>query len=120
MHVLEAFEHLVNDVLLVDVLQDVGSDHSMQVCIHEIKHKVNISVVFCSNYILQPDDVFVAGQLLEENDLSESPLRIGSILKGVEVFLKGNDVLGLLVDCFPHYTICSLAYKKVNLSNKKL
>ncbi len=37
-HVLQTFEHLVDNVLLVDVLQYVGADHSMKICVHEVKH----------------------------------------------------------------------------------
>lgn len=52
MHVLEALETLVNDILLVDVLEDVGPDDCVEVGVHKIEYKVNVSIVFCSDHIL--------------------------------------------------------------------
>jgi len=34
MHVLEGFQELIDDELLVDLFQNVGSDHSMKVCFY--------------------------------------------------------------------------------------
>lgn len=51
-HVLEALEALINDILLVYVLEDVGSDDCVQVRVHEVEHEVNVPIVFCPNYIL--------------------------------------------------------------------
>ena len=36
-HILETLQHLVDDVLLVDVLKDVGPDNSMHICVHEVE-----------------------------------------------------------------------------------
>jgi hypothetical protein len=49
MHVLQTFEDLVDDVLLMDIFENVGSDNSVQVSLHKVKNQVNISVVL-SNY----------------------------------------------------------------------
>lgn len=110
-HVLQALQHLVDDILLVDVFENVGSDDGVQIGIHEVEHQVNVSVIFRPNDILQTDDVLVTRQLLEENDLSESSLCIGGILKGVKVLLEGYDLFGALVDRFPDNTISSLTCK---------
>ena len=37
-HEFQTLQVLVDDVLLVDVFQNVGSDNSMQVSIHEVKN----------------------------------------------------------------------------------
>ena len=87
MHVFQAFEALVNDVLLVNVLQDDGPNDRMKVCVHKVENQVNISVVFSSNDILKSDDVFMPIQLLQKHHFSESPLRISSILEGIKVLL---------------------------------
>ena len=63
-HVLQALENLVNYVLFMDVFKYVSPDNCMQISIHEVKHKVDISVIFSPNHILQPDNVLVASQLL--------------------------------------------------------
>ncbi len=60
MHVFQAFEHLVNDILLVDVFQYICSDNCVKISIHEIKHKVNIPIVFSSDYILEANDIFMS------------------------------------------------------------
>ena len=45
MHVLESLEELVHDILLVDLFQNVGTDNSVEVGIHELEHKVDVAVV---------------------------------------------------------------------------
>ena len=37
-HVFQTLEHLVNDILLVDVFQNIGPDNSMQIGIHEVEY----------------------------------------------------------------------------------
>ena len=39
-------EELPHDVLLVDILQDVCPDDSVQICLHEIEDKVDVTVIF--------------------------------------------------------------------------
>ena len=108
MHVLQALEHLVDDILFVDVFQDVCADNRMQVSIHEVKKQVNVSVILCSNHVLEPNDVFMACQLLQEDDLAESTLGICCILEGIKVLFKRNNLLGPLVDSLPDNAISSL------------
>ena len=110
MHVLEALENLIDNVLLVDFFEDVCTDDRVQVSIHEIEDKVNIPIVFRSNHILQPNDVLVADELLEEYDLTEGSLGVSCILEGVEVLFEGYDLLGAFIDGFPHNTVRSLPY----------
>jgi len=109
-HVLEALEHLVHDILLVNVFQDVGADNCVQVSIHEVEHQVDVPIILCADHILQPDDVFVAGQLLQENDFSERALGVRRILEGIEVLLQGNDLFRALVDGLPDNSVCSFTY----------
>ena len=71
----------------MDVLKDIGADHSMQISVHKIEHQVDISIVLRTNHILQPDYVLVAWKLLQEDDLTESTLGISCILECIEVFL---------------------------------
>lgn len=110
MHELQAFQHLVDDILFVNVLEDICPDHRMQISIHEIKDQVDISVILCPDHVLKADYVFMAGKLLQENYLSECALRISCILKGVKVLLQSDNVLGFLVYGLPNDTISSLAY----------
>lgn len=51
-HVLQALETLVNNVLLVNVLQNVGSDNSMKVGIHEVEDQVDVAIILSTNYVL--------------------------------------------------------------------
>jgi len=107
-HVFQTLEHLVDYVLFVDVFEDVGADHSMQVRVHKVKHQVDVTVVFSSHHVLQTNDVFMPRQLLQEDNLAEGALRISRILKGVEVLFEGNDLLGALVNCFPDNAVSTL------------
>ena len=53
-HVLERPEELVHDVLLVHVLQDVGTDHGVQVGLHVLKDQVQVAVVLGLEHVQQP------------------------------------------------------------------
>ena len=108
-HKLQALQVLVDDVLLVDVLKDVGSDDGMQVCVHEVEDEVDVAIIFSSNHILQSDDVLVASQLLQKDNLAKSPLRIRCILESVKVLFESNDFFGSLVDGLPDDAVGSLS-----------
>jgi hypothetical protein len=47
-----------------DLLKNIGSDNSMEICVHELEHQVNVSVIVGLQYIPQLDDVFVVVELL--------------------------------------------------------
>lgn len=108
-HELQALQVLVDDVLLVDVFEDVGSDDRMQVSIHEVEDEVDIAVIFSSNHILQPDNVLVACQLLQKDNLAKYPLGISRVLESVKVLLESDNLFGSLVDGLPDDTVCSLS-----------
>ena len=50
----------------------------------------------------------MAGQLLQENNLTESSLGICRVLESIEVLLEGDYLLRPLVDGFPYDTIGTL------------
>ena len=112
MHVLQALENLVDDVLFVDVFEDIGPDDGVQISVHEIEDQVDVAVVFSADHILQSDYVLVPGQLLQENNFTECALSIGGVLEGVKVFLEGNDLLGPLVNGLPDDAVGSLSCSK--------
>ena len=109
MHVFQTFETLVDNVLFVNVFQNVSSYNSMQVRIHKIKHKVNVPIIFCSYSILQPNYILVTRQFLQKYNLTECPLGVSSILKGIEVLLQSDDLLGPFINGFPYNTICTFS-----------
>lgn len=111
MHVFQTLKNLVNDVLLVDVFEDISSDDGMQVSVHEIEDEVNVAVIFRANYILESDDIFMAGKLLEEDNFSESTLCVSRVLECIEVLLEGDNLLGAFINGFPDDTVRSLACK---------
>ena len=83
----------------------------MQIRIHKVEYQVDIAVIFSPDHILQADYIIVTIQLLQKYDLSKCPLGVCCILKGVKVLLDCNNLLCLLVNCLPDYTVCSLPYK---------
>lgn len=109
MHELEALEVLIDDVLLVNVLQNVGPDHCMQIGVHEIEDQVDITIVFSSNHVLQSNYILMASELLQKYDLAEGPLGISGILEGVEVLFQGDNLLRPLIYGFPDNTVRSLS-----------
>mmetsp|Transcript_603 Transcript_603/g.2296 ORF Transcript_603/g.2296 Transcript_603/m.2296 type:complete len:371 (+) Transcript_603:176-1288(+) len=86
-HVLQGLEKLVDDVLFVNILEDVGADDSVQVGLHVVADQVDILVVVGLQHVGQSHDVLVAIELLQEHDLAEGALRIGGILEGIEALL---------------------------------
>jgi hypothetical protein len=107
-HVLQALQDLIDDILLVDVFEDVGSDDGVEVSVHEVEHQVDVSVIFRPDHILKTNDVLVSGEFLKENDLSEGALGIGGVLERVKVLLECYDFLGTLVNRLPYNTISTL------------
>ena len=109
MHVLQALQYLVDDVLFMDIFEDVSTDDSMQVGVHEVEDKVDVAIVFCTNYILKLNNVLVPAQLLQKDNLAEDTLSVSSILECVEVLLEGNNLFCPFVNGLPHDTISSLS-----------
>ena len=110
MHVFQTLEDLVYDVLLMYIFKNVGSDHSMEISVHEVEHQVNVSVIFSSDNILKADNIFMTRQFLQENDFSKRSLCISCVLKGIKILLESDNVFCLFVDSFPHDTVGSLSY----------
>ena len=94
----------------MDVFKDVGSNDGVEVGVHEVKHQINVAIVFSSNNVLKSDDVFVAGKFLEEDNLTECTLGVSGILEGVEVFFERDDFLCALVDGLPDNSVGALSY----------
>ncbi len=109
MHELKTLEQLVNYVPLMNVFQDVSSDHSMQVCVHVIKNEIDVPVVLRPDHIQKPYNVLMAVQLLQENNLPERALGIRCVLESVEVFLECHDLLRFFVDGLPDDAVSSFA-----------
>ena len=93
MHVLQTLQDLVNNVLLVDVFENVGPDNRMQICVHKIKDKIDIAVILSPNHILESNYVLVPSQLLQEDNLTESSLRVSRVLESIKVLLQSDNLL---------------------------
>lgn len=98
----------------MDVLQNVCPDHCVQVCVHEVEHKVDVAVVLGADHVLQSNDVFVASQFLQEDNLAEGALCVRGVLEGVEVLLESDDFLCAFVDRLPDNAVSTFAYKCVS------
>ena len=119
-HVLQAFQDLVDDVLLVDIFEDVGTDDSVKISVHEVEDEVNVTIVFSADYVLKANNVLVTSQLLQEDDLAERALRISGVLESVEVLLEGDNLFGALVDGLPHDTVRSLSYRQTSTKSPQV
>ena len=54
MHILQCTEELIHDVGLVNILQYVCSDDSMQICFHVVKDQIDVLIILSLQHILQP------------------------------------------------------------------
>ena len=120
MHVLQAFQDLVDYVLLVDIFEDVGTDDSVKISVHKVEDEVNVTIVFSADYVLKANNVLVTSQLLQEDDLAERALRVSSVLESVEVLLEGDNLFGALVDGLPHDTVRSLSYRQTSTTSPQV
>lgn len=120
MHVLKTFKDLVDDVLLVDIFEDVGTDDSVKISVHEVEDEVNVTIVFSADYVLKANNVLVTSQLLQEDDLAERALRVSGVLESVEVLFKGDNLFGALVDGLPHDTVRSLSYRQTSTKSPQV
>jgi len=112
MHELKTFQVLVDDVLLVDVFEDVGSNDSMQVSVHEVEDEIYIAIVFSSDHVLKSDYILMAGQFLQKDNFAKSSLSICCVLECVKILFEGNNFLGSLINCLPDDTVSSLSYER--------
>lgn len=99
MHVLEGPEQLVHDVLLVDLLQDVGTNDCMQVCLHVLKHQVDVLVILSTQDIEQPATVQQAVSMCRQLAMLDC-LECNTCTGGVSTWLLGMWAAALLASCF--------------------
>mmetsp|Transcript_27717 Transcript_27717/g.73215 ORF Transcript_27717/g.73215 Transcript_27717/m.73215 type:complete len:454 (+) Transcript_27717:27-1388(+) len=59
-HVLQRLEQLVDDVLLVDLLEDLGADDRVQVGLHEVADQIDVLVIVGLEHVQQPHNVLVS------------------------------------------------------------
>ncbi len=71
-HVLQRLEELVHDILLVDLLQNVCPDDSMQVCLHVVEHQVDIPVILGLHHIQEPAQSRIPAQRGSANQQGQS------------------------------------------------
>jgi hypothetical protein len=116
--VLECLQQLPNDVFLVDICEDACSNDSVQVSLHVVKCKVNVSVVFGLDHMLQSNDVLVSAECLQVHDLSKGALGVYRVAESVETLLQRYYLSCALVDDFPDNAIRLCNNAKSNVVNK--
>ena len=76
----------------------------MEICVHVLEDYIDITVVLCSEYTPDFDDILMI-QFLEEHDLSECSLGISGILKCVEDLLKRENFSRFFIEHLPDNAI---------------
>ena len=69
-------------------------DDVVQVCVHELEDEVEVPVVLRAVHVEQLDDVGVVGELLQEDDFAEGPLRVRLVAERVEDLLHSHHAPG--------------------------
>lgn len=105
----QRLQNLLHYLLLVNFLQYIGTDDSVQVCFHLVEDKLDVSVIFSPHYIQQPDYIFVSVQILQKHYFPECSLSICSVLKSVKYLFKSYYLFRWPLDCFPDNTLCSFS-----------
>lgn len=62
---------LVDDVLLVDILQQVGSYDRMEISFHEVEYQIEVLIVFGSDNGEKGDNIGMACEFLQEHNLNQ-------------------------------------------------
>ena len=104
-HVLYAFQGLVDYVPFVNVFQYIGSDDSMEISVHVVEYQVDVFVVFGSVDVKNSNYVFMAAEFLKKYDFSKCSLSVGSVLEGVKVLLECYNLFGFFIYSFPHDSV---------------
>ena len=105
-HVLDAFQDLVDDVLFVYFLQDACPDDGMQIRLHVLEYQIYVPIILRSMNIRQLDYILVV-QLVQEHDLAERSLCIGGVLEGIKYLLQSHGhILVPLIQGLPHLIKC--------------
>jgi hypothetical protein len=63
-HVFQTLKHLIDNVLLVNIFENVGPNDSVQISVHKVENEVDVTVIFGANHVLKSDYIFVSSQLL--------------------------------------------------------
>ncbi|TNV74805.1 hypothetical protein FGO68_gene13371 [Halteria grandinella] len=105
MHVFDAFQNLIYNVLFVYFFKNICSDDCMQISFHVFKYQIYISIVFCSMNIVQSYDIMMI-QFIKEHNLSKCSLGICCILKSIKYFFQCyTGIFTSFIDCFPNLII---------------
>lgn len=107
MHVFQSFEQLVDNEFFVNFLQNTCPDYNVQVCLHKIKHEIEVLIILGFDYVDQSNYIIVAIELLKKHDLSECSLGICGIVKGIENLFQGDNTFQSSIDCFPDDAVSS-------------
>lgn len=85
-------------------LKDPLPDHIVQICLHILKHKIQVFQVLCLDGLLQLDDIVVR-ELAQNAHFPVSSLSVCCVLEGIENLFQGiNFLCGFLLD-FPDVPI---------------
>ena len=76
---------------------------------HEIKHHVNVTIIFCFQDITETNNVWVSCQLLQVLNFTVCSLCICGITKGVKTFFDGKSLSCLFINALPHNSVSTLA-----------
>lgn len=85
--------YLFEDVSFLDDVMEVG--------LHELEDQVQVLVVGSPVHVQQPNDVGVAAELFEKDNLPEGALGVSTVAEGVEDLLDGHRAARLAVRGLP-------------------
>jgi hypothetical protein len=105
--ILQRAKDLPEDVAMMHIKEDVGTDHRVDVGLHAFEDQVDVGVVLGTMDGEKGDDALMA-EAAKEGDLAVGPLRVSRVLEGTKYFLQSNDLLRRLVDRLPDNPICTL------------
>lgn len=86
MQILQRFQHLIEDIDLMQFLEHIRPHNRVQIRLHKLKNQIKILLVPGLHYPVQPDDVIVV-QLPEDGDLAVGALGVDGVAESVEYFL---------------------------------
>jgi hypothetical protein len=106
-HFMEVFcsnKKLVKNIFFVNALQNAFVNRVVKICLHVLKHQVNIPMIFCDEDLMELNNVLMK-DFFENGDLSEGPLSIGSVLESFKYFFECVGLFVGFVHDFPYMTV---------------
>ena len=107
--VFKGFEHLIKNINLVHLFQNIWPHNRMQICLHKLEHQVQVLLILGLDYSVKLDNIIMI-ELLKYRNFTVGPLGVNRITKCIEHLLKGITFMSSLLLYLPNMAVCATSH----------